>query len=169
MSTQETKPFMITDHTSGEELEKAGFYKPAEDLVGIPDRIDKPTVITWKDIHALDLPGDFDVIDQLVAYRRLRAIEVPDRDMIWYKQSFDAGDPECKCSACRLPIRSAESFDNPEGEEAEDHVPMRMWRGPDTAMEEATMHRSCATYLIRNKKFLQSGTHNTVDQPIKLK
>lgn len=167
MSTQK-KPFMITDIVSGDMMQEAGMYEPDKDMVAVPTAIKGDPKPTWKNLFDLNR-SDFDIIDQYFAYQRLQKIDNVDQDLTWYSKSYDAGDKDCKCSACSLPIKGPEEFDDPMSKEAEDHMPIRIWRGLEGAREEATMHQSCGRFLIRANKLLSKGTHNTVNKPIKLK
>lgn len=78
---------------------------------------------------------------------KLDELKNTDQDMVWRKESLETGDPKCLCSACGQLIKDVFEFDDPDGDQAGDHFPIRLWRGKGKSMEEAVLHTSCFMYL----------------------
>jgi hypothetical protein len=84
---------------------------------------------------------------------KLDNIQYPE-DMAWRSKSYDAGHPECLCSACGQPIKSSESFINHEQyfdsagnhleKQLRDNFPIRL---VDRRGQEAVLHTACFQFL----------------------
>lgn len=78
-------------------------------------------------------------------------------DLTWRRWSYDAGHPECLCSACGTLIQSSEYYLDKEdyfdsaGVDLEtqltDNFPIRFWQGHGKKMTEAILHTACFKYL----------------------
>lgn len=83
----------------------------------------------------------------VTALMKLEEISNIQTDLEWRSKSYDAGHPLCVCSGCGERILSSDDFEDPDCQEARDHFPIRLWRGENKAMEEATLHFTCFELL----------------------
>jgi hypothetical protein len=78
-------------------------------------------------------------------------------DLIFRRYSYDAGHPECLCSACGVLVKASEDFLDEElyynsagtslEDQARDNFPIRIYQGRGKKMTEAVLHTACFMYL----------------------